>query len=1154
MPISAPNPSAAAPALASETKHIHHFIAGGCFFLTLLTAVGGELKVDINRDSKNSDSVTETGFTKWSTAAGYGTSGTAATSSTFTSSTGETVVVSFSQTALSESRGGTGLLSNWYQTGAQGTARLVSDGFTVAPAPLATGGEIRMTVTGLSAGHHTLLTYHNHWDALPAGSLGPIDISVNGVPVVDNLQPTIRAATTAQAPVAYVEFDVDGPADVTTVVFSAEMATSGSVTTKNPVINGFEIDTPNSTRIANTPVPADADEHVNADAGSATLSWSAATAGTAVSHDVYFGTSLSAVKAATHASAEFKGNQASLSYSATGIASLLTYYWRVDEVDSVGNATQGTVWYFRPRHLAFPGAEGYGRFARGGRGGVVVEVTNLNDSGPGSLRDAVTGDHGPRTVVFTVSGLITLKSHLTISQPYITLAGQTAPGKGICTRNFSLGMSGGRDVIIRHVRSRPGNTAGVTLNGSGMAGSDHCIMDHCSISWGIDEEMSTRSSKNVTLQRVLISEALNVAGHSNYPAGTAHGYAASIGGDVGSFHHNLLAHNEGRNWSLAGGLDAAGNFSGRLDIFNNVVYNWDHRTTDGGAHEVNFFNNYYKPGAATSHFLALTANYDNFPGTQRYYVAGNVMPGRFTETQNTLGLAYTQAPSNGGSLPAYQNFMAAPFFPSYATIHTAADAFKIVLSDVGCNQPFLDDQDVRVVRETLNGTYAYSGSVSGKPGLPDSQNDVGGWENYFQQARPANWDSDHDGLPNWWEAVTGSDADSPPGDFSDSNADPDDDGYTALETYLNWMAAPYAATSPELPVRIDLALYASGFSTPACNVSGAIGGTVSLLADNRTAVFAPAPGFSGLGSFNFTLTGGGTTITRTVGTVVSAQSATAFERRWRGRANNTWDAIANNWVDGSTIGGFQTGTAVIFDETGAAVPNVNLAGVLEPSSVTVTGPVNYTFGGSGSLGGAMALMKSGTGTLTHNGAHTFTGGTAVTGGKLVLNGALDGGNVEVRNAATLSGTGTITGNLNVGAGGLVALGPGAMSVNGDVTNNGAIRLTAGAALHVSGAFTNYGLLDIMTGTRTLPAGFVNLGTVLDSSSVRVNEASRSGQDFTVTLQGYEGHGYQLQAADSLTGIWTSLGAKQAGTGSALTFTDHGGANGARKFYRISVSP
>jgi len=207
------------------------------------------------------------------------------------------------------------------------------------------------------------------------------------------------------------------------------------------------------------------------------------------------------------------------------------------------------------KSLAFPTAEGYGRFAQGGRGGRVLHVINLNDSGPGSLRAAVETD-GPRTVVFDVSGLITLESRLIIrkTNSELTIAGQTAPGKGICLRKYNMGMLGATNVIVRYIRVRPGNLSGMTLDGMGMASSDQCIIDHCSISWTLDESFSSRGGRNITLQRTLISEALNEAGHKKYPPGTQHGYAASIGGDIGSFHHNLLAHCAGRNWSLAGGL------------------------------------------------------------------------------------------------------------------------------------------------------------------------------------------------------------------------------------------------------------------------------------------------------------------------------------------------------------------------------------------------------------------------------------------------------------------------------------------------------------------------------------------------------------------------------------------------------------------------
>jgi hypothetical protein len=425
--------------------------------------------------------------------------------------------------------------------------------------------------------------------------------------------------------------------------------------------------------------------------------------------------------------------------------------------------------------------------AKGGRGGRVLHVTNLDDSGPGSLRAAVEAD-GPRTVVFDVSGLITLQSRLILRHPFITIAGQTAPGKGICLRNYNFGMLGARDAVIRFIRVRPGNTSGQTLDGMGMASCDNCIVDHCSISWTMDEAFSSRSAKNITLQRTLISEALNAAGHKKYPPGTEHGYAASIGGDIGSFHHNFLAHCEGRNWSLAGGLDKKGFYIGRVDIRNNVVYNWKHRATDGGAHEVNFVNNYYKPGPATKFFFALNAQYGGFPGTQQYYFAGNVMPGHFGLTNQEAGREAST--ERGGSLPKdYSPWVERPFFEPFVKTHTADEAYTNVLADVGCNFPMLDEHDQRVIAEARAATFKYKGSQTGLPGLPDSQEDVGGWEDYPQVRRPANWDTDGDGIPDEWEKAHGLN----PLDPADANADFNGDGYTNLEKYLNSLVGEYSA-------------------------------------------------------------------------------------------------------------------------------------------------------------------------------------------------------------------------------------------------------------------------------------------------------------------------------------------------------------------------
>jgi len=439
---------------------------------------------------------------------------------------------------------------------------------------------------------------------------------------------------------------------------------------------------------------------------------------------------------------------------------------------------------------AFPTAEGYGRFAQGGRGGRVIHVTNLNDAGPGSLRDAVE-QSGPRTVVFDVSGLITLESRLIIRKANsdLTIAGQTAPGTGICLRKYNMGMLGATNVIVRYLRVRPGNLSGMTLDGMGMASSDNCIIDHCSISWTLDESFSSRGGKNITFQRNLISEALNEAGHKKYPPGTQHGYAASIGGDIGSFHHNLLAHCAGRNWSLAGGLSKPDNkYAGRLDLRNNVVYNWKSRATDGGAHEVNFVNNYYQPGPATTFFYALNAQYGGFPGSQQYYFEGNVMPGHFGLTNQTAGRKATT--ERGGNLPTeYSPWVEKPFFDSYVKTHTAAEAYTNVLADVGCNFPALDEHDTRVIAEVRSGTFKFKGSKTGLPGLPDSQDDVGGWDNYPEVHRAADWDTDQDGIPNDWEKAHGLN----PKESSDGNADRDRDGYTNLEEYLGSLVGEFRA-------------------------------------------------------------------------------------------------------------------------------------------------------------------------------------------------------------------------------------------------------------------------------------------------------------------------------------------------------------------------
>jgi hypothetical protein len=819
-----------------------------CTFLALsASAQNPVFKVDFNQTGRPDAEVNEPGYLSWALPS--------STTNTATLSLNGGIQITFTR----KGPYGDKLSTNWYKAGLQAPyyARLVNDGIRVNNANA--GAQIEMRISGLPAGRHSFLTYHNNVDNPATNTFAPIDIYLNGEKKYENLTTSVRETVTSNVPVAYFYADAVPGQDVI-ILFVADTTTGAN--NMNFLINALEINTPNPKYQARLPIPQNADEHVDADNGTLNLSWT--NASNAVASRIYIGLDSTSVAVATEASPLYKGRQTGTSYAANNQYSMNTYFWRIDQEDAEGNITRGNVWYYRPRQLAFRDAEGYGRFARGGRGGKVVHVTNLNDSGPGSLREAVTNNIGPRTIVFDVSGIITLKERLVISNNYITVAGQTAPGKGICIKGAPFG-AGGNDITIRHMRVRIGS--GRTFDGMGFVG-DHGIIDNCSISWTIDESFSSRNAKNLTLQRTLISEALNVAGHQNYPAGTAHGYAGTISGYTGSFHHNLLAHCSGRNWSMGGALDGNAYYTGKLDIRNNVVYNWGTRTTDGGAHQVNFVNNYYKPGPATRHFYAITADHEGVGhGTQQYYVAGNVMPGRFDETSQDLGRRIV---IRNNAIVNWETWVNSPFFESYVATQSARDAYKRVLSNVGATQPVFDDHDIRIINETRDSTYTYIGSKTGYKGLIDAHTDAGGWEDYPEGHRPDNWDTDQDGLPDWWEQLKKLDLNSPAGDFTDANGDPDRDGFTHLDDYLEFMGSLHYFTRPGKMIKIDLKQLTRGYTNaPVFTIDKEVNGNaVQPQSENGTIFFVtPHEGFS---SFTFTVKDAeGSTMTRTVDIVAS---------------------------------------------------------------------------------------------------------------------------------------------------------------------------------------------------------------------------------------------------------------------------------------------
>lgn len=400
---------------------------------------------------------------------------------------------------------------------------------------------------------------------------------------------------------------------------------------------------------------------------------------------------------------------------------------------------------------AFPGAEGYGAWSKGGRGGQILFVTNLLDSGSGSLRAAVEAN-GPRTVIFRVGGIIETKG-LVIHEPYLTIAGQTAPGDGICIRKAPdvggtvFEISGTHDVILRFLRVRAGNNTG-NFRGDNLrvTDSDNVVIDHCSCSWGNPETLSIAGScDRCTVQWCIISEGCNQERHA---------YASIIGGNRSTWHHNLFAHMGSR-------IPRWGDITVQCDFRNNVIYDWGWYCGYGDLRTLNYVNNYLRPGASTTQRYFIDNPKVVLPDSM--FVSGNFIPGHPKgSADNWLGVSADRSLQSSSPFPA----------PPVQT-QPAPEAFEQVLKNAGATVPKRDPVDMRVVSDTRNGT--------GK--IINNENDVGGWPPYASGASPVN--TANDGIPDDWKKAHGLSLNQ----ANVANA-VDTNGYTELEVYLNSLVKP----------------------------------------------------------------------------------------------------------------------------------------------------------------------------------------------------------------------------------------------------------------------------------------------------------------------------------------------------------------------------
>ena len=694
---------------------------------------------------------------------------------------------------------------------------------------------------------------------------------------------------------------------------------------------------------------------------------------------------------------------------------------------------------------AFPGAEGTGAYAVGGRYGDVYHVTTTSSSQttPGSFYYGIANaPTAGRTIVFDVSGYIHIGGTYTIGKSKITIAGQTAPGDGIGFKDGTMNMSG-NDLIIRDIRFRDGNSA----DSADLDGDSNIMMDHCDVMFSNDENLSSFSTPPdlFTFQWCMNSWGMET-----------HSCGGLWDQNRATCHHSLWSHNHTRNPKVRSSL---------LDWVNNVTFDWDigfimGDSSSGANWNANVRGCYFVSPPGNTHGAAIEkANLDSHGNPNFHlYIDNSAMDGDGDGVLSVSKTGYALASGNYG-------VSATPFATAGipVTIDDYLTAYKKVLSLVGPVR--MDADPTEPLRDELN-TLAVNNVIQQRRfhvNAPSKTGVSGGGFGTLNSVPPP-LDTDHDGMPDFWESTLGSN----PNLDDHTNAVPANafvpTGYTLLEEYLQYLMMPHRAmakSTAAVPnaLDVDLHKYTLGFTNKlpvTYTFSNVTNGTVTLT-NGYIAHFVPTLNFSGRARFDFTVTDGdGSTWKQTFAVLVSSVSLPR-DLTWKGDGVvNNFDTNSLTFLFGTNLTAYSTGDNVTFDDSGSVSPAVNLVGALTPSTLNVVSSNNYTLAGSGSLAGTMTLNQSGGGRLTLAIPNTATGGGTIADSTVVINtnSSLGTGAFTLQ-TATLTNNYPTTGTLNLPNAFVIPDGETAtfylgnlISLNtGTFTGNGTLNLIAQTTAH-----------------------------------------------------------------------------------------------------------